>query len=135
MDVKIIEEILDLIKSKHLIDQKNTWSEGSATYFNELKKEIDEVEEELLLGRSCYLEDELGDVFWDYLNLLHNLEQEGLINVESVFERSLLKFSERLSAISSGSNWGAAKQTQKLRLEKEHQLSLAGKSLDSDIDK
>ena len=130
MDVKTVQALFDLVKNKHLIDKENTWSEGSETYFGELKKEIDEVEDELVFDRPCYLEDELGDVFWDYLNLLYNLEQEGKIKVENVFERSLLKFNERLSGIDNGSSWDAIKQMQKLRLAKEQSLFSEAKEND-----
>ncbi len=131
MDVKVIQALLDLVKSKHLIDEENTWSDGSATYFDELKKELDEVEDELILDRSCYLEDELGDVFWDYLNLLHNLDQEGKIKLEKVFDRALQEFSERLGEIKNGSAMDNMKQGQKQRVATEYQEILSdGESIE-----
>jgi NTP pyrophosphatase (non-canonical NTP hydrolase) len=42
------------------------------------------------------LEDELGDVFWDYICLLESLEQNGKIQKDKVFKRCWRKFSERL---------------------------------------
>lgn len=112
-------KLLMLITKKNTIDKANTWSEGSSTYFLELKKEIEEVREELDGGRQCYLEDELGDVLWDYLNLLGNLENEGKISFSSVFQRAYQKYEERLTTITEGGTWDAIKEIQKARLAKE----------------
>jgi NTP pyrophosphatase (non-canonical NTP hydrolase) len=119
MNSENISKLFALVESKIKIDEKADWSEGSTTYFQELKKEIDEVSDELDSNRQCYLEDELGDVFWDYLNLLQNLEAEGKILTEKVFERTSKKYEERLAAISSGSSWASIKDKQKLELETE----------------
>ena len=116
-----IATIRELIKEKKLIDQKGTWSEGSQTYLEELKKELVEVEEELLLDRQCYLEDELGDVFWDYMNWLYNLEQEGKINLTEVFKRCAKKYTERINGLKSGQTWQDVKTEQKIVLAQEHQ--------------
>jgi NTP pyrophosphatase (non-canonical NTP hydrolase) len=119
MNSEYISKLFALVGSKIELDEKANWSEGSTTYFQELKKEIDEVSDELDSNRQCYLEDELGDVFWDYLNLLRNLEAEGKILTEKVFERASKKYEERLTAISSGSSWSSIKAKQKLELETE----------------
>jgi NTP pyrophosphatase (non-canonical NTP hydrolase) len=119
MNSEYISKLFALVGSKIELDEKANWSEGSTTYFQELKKEIDEVSDELDSNRQCYLEDELGDVFWDYLNLLQNLEAEGKILTEKVFERASKKYEERLTAISSGSSWSSIKAKQKLELETE----------------
>jgi NTP pyrophosphatase (non-canonical NTP hydrolase) len=119
MNSEYISKLFALVGSKIELDEKANWSEGSTTYFQELKKEIDEVSDELDSNRQCYLEDELGDVFWDYLNLLRNLEAEGKILTEKVFERASKKYEERLAAISSGFSWASIKAKQKLELETE----------------
>ena len=119
MNSENISKLLALVAIKIKIDGKADWSKGSSTYFEELKKEIDEVSDELDSNRQCYLEDELGDVFWDYLNLLQNLEAEGKILTEKVFERASEKYEERLAAISSGSSWASVKAKQKLALASE----------------
>jgi NTP pyrophosphatase (non-canonical NTP hydrolase) len=119
MNSENISKLFALVESKIELDENADWSEGRGTYFQELKKEIDEVSDELDSDRQCYLEDELGDVFWDYLNLLQNLEAEGKILTEKVFERASKKYEERLTAISSGSSWTSIKAKQKLELETE----------------
>jgi NTP pyrophosphatase (non-canonical NTP hydrolase) len=116
MNLDNIAALLSVVKTKHKIDQKREWSAGSSTYFDELKKEIEEVGEELNADRQCYLEDELGDVFWDYLNLLYNLEVEGKISLPKVFERALGKYEERIDTISNGGTWSSVKEKQKLKL-------------------
>ena len=61
-----------------------------------------EFEEEIPLGRKCYLEDELGDVLWDYLSALVCLKKEKGINIESIFNRAFQKYEERVSGIECG---------------------------------
>ncbi|MDD2693875.1 MAG: MazG nucleotide pyrophosphohydrolase domain-containing protein [Candidatus Gracilibacteria bacterium] len=93
---------------------------GSQTFFDGILDEMNEVKEELENGKQVYLEDELGDVFWDYICLLENLEQEGKINKEKVFERCYTKFSERLNIDGSNNgNWIEVKRMQKERLKQE----------------
>lgn len=89
-------------------------------------KEIEEVREELDSGRQCYLEDELGDVLWDYLNLLYNLEDEGKISLISVFKRASKKYDERIATIANGGSWASIKEKQKARLAKELAANAAG---------
>ena len=121
MDIKLhdIQALLTIIKAKHEIDQNHDWSLGSATYFQELKEEIEEVGEELKDDRWCYLEDELGDVLWDYLNLLYNLEVEDKISVGRVFKRATDKYDQRISAITNGISWASIKEKQKMALKRE----------------
>jgi hypothetical protein len=66
------------------------------------------------------LEDELGDIFWDYICLLENFEQDGKISKERVFDRCWTKFSERLSSDGSDNgDWVEVKKNQKERLREE----------------
>ena len=81
MNPQHLIELLDVVKAKNSIDQNSSWSNGSETYLRGIGLELGEVTEELKLDRQGYLEEELGDVFWDYLNLLLCLEQEGRINL------------------------------------------------------
>ncbi len=60
--MKEFEELLAIAKRKSDFDQNNSWPNGSTTYLTEMKKEIDEVLEEIPKSRNCYLEEELGDV-------------------------------------------------------------------------
>lgn len=115
-----IAKLLEIAKKKNQIDQKHTWSQGSSTYLVEMKKELTEVEEEIPLNRICYLEDELGDVLWDYLNLLICLENEKGIRASHVFKRALDKYNERISGIEAGVLWAETKEKQKKRLSEEY---------------
>lgn len=127
MSIDSIEHILLLAKKKHQIDQQIDWSGGSSTYLSELRGELDEVNEEILLNRGCYLEDELGDVLWDYLNLLVCLENEKKVNIDNVLVRAHIKYNERVVALEAGNTWSEIKVKQKLRLEKEYQTELCKK--------
>lgn len=115
-----IKRLLDVAKEKIARDQKGTWSKGSVTYFEAMFHELEEVKAELESGRQCYLEDELGDILWVYLCLLRNLEVEGKVSVEKVFERSYQKYEERVTGINSGRSWSDIKKAQSVRLEEEY---------------
>jgi len=124
MNKDIFDELLAVVRRKNLIDKTIEWSGGSSTYLNELKNEIIEVEEELPLNRTCYLEDELADVLWDYLNVLKCLEEEKGISTCSVFKRAYLKYNERITAIENNISWEDIKSTQKNKLSMEYESLL-----------
>ena len=116
-----IKNIFDIAESKYHIDAQRNWSKGSTTYFEELQKEIQEVKEALDTQKMVYLEDELGDIFWDYTNLLLNLQKEGKIDAKRVFARCEKKYRERITAISQNISWNDIKQKQKQELQKEQE--------------
>lgn len=102
-----------------------TFYKGYQTFLDGMRDEIQETEEEIQSGRKIYLEDELWDVFWDYICLLCSLQDEWRIETEKVFERCYQKFSERLNQDGSDSgNWQQIKNSQKAELEKEYLNSL-----------
>lgn len=115
-----LPRLLEVARQKNKIDQQSDWFNGSETYLDEIRKELIEVEEELSLNRRCYLEEELGDVLWDYLNILLSLEKEKGIDVERVFQRSLKKFGERIEGIQCGKTWASIKQAQKKELAEQY---------------
>jgi len=106
-----IEKIKKLAKSRiqEFIDTKNPWYKWHQTYIEWIDDEWQEVKDEIKLNNSVYLEDELWDLFWDYMCLLNSLEQEWLItSQEKVFERCYKKFSERICAVRKcipGQDW------------------------------
>jgi len=121
--MKEFDKLLSIAKRKADFDVSYTWSKGSETYLTEIKNEVDEVIEEIPKSRKCYLEDELGDVLWDYLNLLTALEKEVGIDTKSVLERACHKYEERISGIEAGKKWAEVKEKQKIALAIEHNLS------------
>ena len=122
------ETLLLIARRKAVIDADSKWSEGAGTYLGEMNNEIAEVCAELSTGRQCYLEDELGDVLWDYLNALAALEKSHGISVENVLQRACRKYEERISGIENGELWKDIKDRQKLALEKEQKdISVAKK--------
>ena len=71
--------------------------EGAETYFKKIREEIEEAQDENKDSNQVYLEDELGDIVWDYFMLCNALIQEGKIsNIENVLKRCYKKFSERI---------------------------------------
>ena len=117
--MKDFEILLEIAKRKAKIDTNNNWFFGSQTYLSEIKKEIDEVNTELSQNRICYLEDELGDVLWDYINALVALEKERGISVENVLGRACKKYEERIRGIENGELWNDVKKRQKIALAEE----------------
>ena len=88
------------------------------TFIDWLIAEIDEEKVEFEEEKRVFLEDELGDVFWDYICLLDSLELNGKISKQKVFERCYRKFSERLNITDGRDNgdWQEVKKNQKERL-------------------
>ncbi|WP_206017524.1 MazG nucleotide pyrophosphohydrolase domain-containing protein [Pseudoalteromonas sp. 31A1] len=114
-----IKKLNEIAKVKVNKDLKGTWSEGSITYLNGIYDELEEVTEELNSGRQCYLEDELGDVLWDYLCMIQHLELEEKVLVNKVFDRVVKKYSERVITLEEGETWGDVKARQKTKLQSE----------------
>lgn len=54
--------------------------------------------------------DELGDILWDYLNVLTALEKEQGIDARAVLTRTCQKYEERVSGIESGKTWSDLKE-------------------------
>lgn len=117
-----IDKLIEIAKRKSEIDKDNSWYQGSSTYLVEIKKEVDEVVEEIPKDRLCYLEDELGDVLWDYLGIVLSLGKEKGVKLESIIERACRKYEERISAIENDISWDEIKQKQKSELEREQSL-------------
>ncbi len=117
MNTELFEKIKELAESKCVRDANLKWSKGSQTYIEELKKEIDEVQVELDANKQVYLEDELGDIFWDYMNILVNLvKEEKIESVQTIFERCEKKYSQRIHAIQTNISWDEIKAEQKKEL-------------------
>lgn len=79
--MKKFDELYAIATRKSQYDQTNTWFKGVETYLEAIGKEVDEVREEIREDRLCHLEDELGDVLWNYLNVLKALEREKGIDL------------------------------------------------------
>ena len=69
-----LKQLTETVKIKESLDSLNDWNNGngSQTYFDEMKKEIDEALVEYKKEKQVYLEDELGDVLWDYYQFIDN---------------------------------------------------------------
>jgi len=103
-----IVKIKELAKSRiqEFIDTKNVWYKWKETYIDWIDDEWQEAKDEIKPNNSVYLEDELWDVFWNYMCLLNSLEQEWFISSqEKVFERCYKKFSERIWAVRKSIPW------------------------------
>ena len=122
--MKTFETLLAIAKRKAVFDQNNTWFNGASTYLDAIKKEVDEVIEEIPKSRTNYLEDELADVLWNTLNALMALEQEAEISANNVLERACQKYEQRMTGIEAGVSWDEIKNEQKQALAAEHQVNI-----------
>lgn len=94
-----MEKLLSLIAKKNAYEQEILRTRSSEEYFHGLQNEVEEVQQELKEKNQVYLEDELGDILWDYLNLLIALESEGKItDLKKVFLRAEIKYEARVEA-------------------------------------
>lgn len=116
--------LLALVEQKAQYDQSNPRYQGAESYFQGLSDEVAEVKAELLPNNTVYLEDELGDILRDYLNLLTALKQEWKItSIEQVVSRAEKKYAQRLEAVIAQGAKGrtTVKKQQKADLELENQ--------------
>lgn len=130
--MKLLESFFKLSERKFKINSKmaqktfpgkDYWDWLSHTiYLPWIKNEVDEVVPEIKKNNSVYLEDELWDIFWAYINLLHCLEMEWYISKEKVFKRAYKKYDERITGLEDWVLWDDIKVTQKTKLKKEHNL-------------
>lgn len=72
--ISTIQSILTLSEKRiaYLRAHKNdeSWYCSSQTHFDGIYDELEEVQKEIEDKKYIYLEDELGDVFWDYMCFL-----------------------------------------------------------------
>lgn len=129
MQDNILKQLIEVVDKKFILNTKQCeWWQlpqfkkwlTSDFYLDAIKDEVDEVREELRDNNSVYLEDELWDILWDYLNLLHCLKVEWKADTARVLERCLEKYSERSDGLEQGISWDEIKVWQKSALEKEH---------------
>ena len=123
----IYQKLLDLSEKRiHFFTENMNaqgWYRGSKNYFTDLPIEIAEAKLEDRENNHVYLEDELWDVFWDYLMLLQSLKSEWKItSIDAVLEGAYTKFSERSGVDGkwADSDWDIIKTMQKARRNKEH---------------
>ena len=125
-----IPKFFELVKEKFRLNEviakklpshrsKKNWN-NYKSYITSLKEELNETVDEIKKDNSIYLEDELWDIFWTYINLLYTLEEEWYINTPQVFDRAYKKYNERVDAIKNWIPWEEIKEKQKEKLEKEH---------------
>jgi len=137
---EISDEVLKVLKLADYSISKNFFAkrEGAAIkYLKEAKDEINEAVLECKDKNAVYLEDELGDIFWDYLQAIKILERDGQIrSVENVFKNCFEKYSERLEILETDEikswekkhgkekvppQWKEVKNKQKIRLKENHE--------------
>ena len=126
----IFEKILKLSNDRvdfHIKLDKTTGEDNHSidVYKKWLVWEIDEAFDEIKKNNSVYLEDELWDIFWTYINLLQGLQKKWYItDIEKVFERSYNKFNWRLDYVIKNdypNSWKEIKKVQKEERKKEHE--------------
>jgi len=122
----LLEQLFALVdkNNKHNVFLANL---SAKEYFDYMPWEIEEVIEQFKENNTVYLEDELWDILWIYMNLLVKLEREELITSrKEVMKRAIKKYSWRIEnlwqkTIEERQNyWETVKVKQKEELKKEH---------------
>lgn len=122
-----LQKILDLTKKRidYFYDGNtdDDWYRWSEKYFEDIIAETEEASEENCKNNHVFLEDELGDIFWNFCCLLSSLEREGKISERNaVFRRAYAKFSQRIGEDGRGGhNWDGVKEEQKIGRKMEHE--------------
>lgn len=120
-----IHKILDLIQEKNKLQLDEPQFTTISAYIEALKKEIDEVSNEIKPDNKVYLTDELSDVLWNYLNLVQKMQEQWLIhNIDEVFTHCEEKFSYRIEERKKWLHWNEIKKIQKEKLTIKHSKQL-----------
>jgi len=97
-----MEESIELAEYKKVIDAKRGVEKYLDVDFsiNELLLEVEEVKAEIKPNNIPYLEDELGDILWDWLLLVSNLKRLWLVtNHQNIINRAKKKYKERVLSL------------------------------------
>ncbi len=113
---KIIKKILELsdynIKNNTFAIRQNAGKKYLIETIEEIKEALIEYKE----NNKIYLEDELGDIFWDWLQAVKIAERDGLIkNADNVFQHLLEKYTERLEILDTNEY-----QKEKIKYDNDH---------------
>ncbi|WPC75831.1 MazG nucleotide pyrophosphohydrolase domain-containing protein [Vibrio porteresiae] len=114
------DTLLKIAARKATIDANSDWYQGPETYLSGIESELNEVRAELNKHRRVYVEDELADVLWDYVNVLQALAKEQGIDPQRVLARACQKYQERVTAIEQDQSWDEVKRRQSVELAKAH---------------
>ena len=126
----LIEQYITLTKQKQERQKNIIWLDfwNPQHRLEGLINEVQEVSDELKPNNKVYLQDELWDIFWNYMNFLTLLESQWYISdINTVFQKSFEKFKERTLAVidktdkkSSDEARDKVKKNQKERLTQQH---------------
>lgn len=114
------DTLLKIAARKATIDANSDWYQGPETYLSGIESELNEVRAELNKHRRVYIEDELADVLWDYVNVLQALAKEQGIDPQRILARACQKYQERVTAIEQDQSWDEVKRRQSVELAKAH---------------
>jgi ASC-1-like (ASCH) protein/NTP pyrophosphatase (non-canonical NTP hydrolase) len=118
-----LQELKRLAFEKQNVNRNNdttNWSETPQTYLECIREETLEVENSL--EEQEPLEEELGDVLWDYTNLVLLLDEN--ISFNEISMRAVEKYRSRLEGLNEGKSWS---ETKKQRLTVDLLIFLASK--------
>jgi NTP pyrophosphatase (non-canonical NTP hydrolase) len=119
------KELIKLANYKDGIDKKRADKKFIDPLFllDEIVGEVAEVKEELKKNNRAYLEDELGDILWGWVNLVEKLKLQGYIDShESIIKNALKKYEQRILSLKGDERdyqiWEDIKKKQKIDLDK-----------------
>jgi len=119
-----VDHIFHLVEQKYnySLQRDPTWA-THVPYMTSLQHSIKTIENEISANRSAHLEDELGDILWDFCNMIYTLKKEWYIDsYHNVWERALDKYEERVWGVKEWISREHTKWLQKQRLFQEQVL-------------
>lgn len=112
----LLGELESIAEAKSKRDLEGTWFKGSDTYLQAMIDEVQEVRAEIITNRQCFIEDELGDLLWNFVCVLQHLELENKINKRKVYQRVVQKYRDRVTERLPNETWEDVKKRQKSAL-------------------
>ncbi|MCC8255818.1 MazG nucleotide pyrophosphohydrolase domain-containing protein [Vibrio campbellii] len=112
----LLGELESIAEAKSKRDLEGTWFKGSDTYLQAMIDEVQEVRAEIITNRQCFIEDELGDLLWNFVCVLQHLELENKIDKRKVYQRVVQKYRDRVTERLPNETWEDVKKRQKSAL-------------------
>jgi len=104
-----ITELMELANRKQGINKTRSnqggWTEKPSTYLKCMKEEIEEVQ--TAIEERDGVREEMGDILWDYLNIIELLDED--ITIGEILADMLRKYNVRVNGLEEGKSWSETK--------------------------
>jgi NTP pyrophosphatase (non-canonical NTP hydrolase) len=122
MNCEKINEVISLSKKvKECVYDEHQKYTDPLFWFDEIKNELDEAIVEYKNGEDKLLEEELGDVIWDFIRLVVTLTHLGKVDIDKSLEHLIKKINHRMPYLANSEkiNYKEAREIWKSQKKKE----------------